>query len=283
MKMIVLKAVTATAFCIMAGDVSASPITFNTALPLSEDELLLRSLLIINKQSSDGAQVDESVTSYTVQSVAGYGITPRLAVFGILPTRYIDRELSSNQQNDFGIGDAELFARFELLRLDGQGRTFRISPFAGIRVPSGEEGETGDGSTDYFGGLILTSASIKGNFDAQIRWNVNGEHGGFDRGNSISFDASYQKRLLPSEITTSTKGFFFGVLEANVTYSEQNQFGGIDDVNSGGTQVSITPGLQYTARRWVADLGIKIPLINDTNGALLEADYSLFAGMRFNF
>lgn len=276
-----------TSIAIVAGvpgsQVRAAPITFNTALPVSESEVIFRSLFVLNQQSGDFGAQPGTVNRYTANSVIGYGITSRLAVFGVLPTTYIERDIGGLRSSDFGIGDAQIFARFELYQSNSKGTTARLSPFAGVRLPSGQRGETGDGSTDVFGGLIYTTANIDWQFDAQVRFDLNGEDSGFERGKSFSIDASFQKRISPAKVTAKTTGFLFAVLEANITVSDENQLFGADDINSGGFQASLSPGLQYATRRWIADVAVRIPVLNSLNGTAPEADYSVFASIRVNF
>ena len=36
-------------------------------------------------------------------------------------------------------------------------------------------------------------------------------------------------------------------------------------------------------RRWIADLGVTIPIVNDLHGTALEPDYSILTSIRVNF
>jgi len=109
-----------------------APITFNTALPVSEEEVILREQLV-----------------YT-DSVGGYGITSKWSVFGVLPVTHIEAGIDGVSSDSFGLGDATLFSRYEIYRKDGRGTTTRLAPLIGVRVPTGKTGETSDGSTDIF-------------------------------------------------------------------------------------------------------------------------------------
>jgi hypothetical protein len=215
--------------------------------------------------------------------VLGYGFSSKFALFGVLPLVFVSTEIGATSNSEFGIGDAALFARYEVYRSDQPGRTIRIAPYSGVRLPTGRDGKTGDGSTDVFGGLIATIASTQWVLDSQLRYDHNREANGFDRGDSASFESSFQYRLSPGKITQETRAFVFGVLELSANYYERNRFGGVTNPNSGGFQVFLTPGLQYSARRWIADLGVKVPVLNDLNGTALETDYSVLASIRVNF
>lgn len=267
----------------LARPAGAAPITFNTALPVSKGEVLFRELLIVTRGNDVLGGVTRNFTVIEGVSVIGYGATRRAAVFGVLPVVHTDREFGAMNDEATGLGDARFFGRFEVFRADRPGRTIRIAPFAGLTVPTGEEGETGDGSLDVFGGLILTAATTDWVFDSQVQYVANREANGFERGDEASFDASWQYRLLPGRLASSAGGFLFGVVEANVTYLDENRVFGVEDQNSGGVQVFLSPGVQYAAKRWIAEAAVRIPVVNDLNGDALKPDYSVITSLRVNF
>lgn len=272
----------------MSNNAAAAPITFNTALPVSEGQYLARALVVLDKKSTAAIEVKRS----SLVSVLGYGVNSKLSVFGVLPSTVIKRDISDIESRDSALGDAELFSRYEVLRIDKPGTTKRITPFAGVRFSTGEQGVSSDGTTDLFAGISFTSASTKQNIEAQIRYDLNGsdstnntfnDQQRFNQGNQASADISWQKRVLPKEITSGTKGFWFAVLEANATYSQRNTLNGIRDDDSGGFIASLSPGLQYSTRRWIGELAIRVPMIKNLNGNGIEPDYTVFAGLRAKF
>ena len=277
-------AVFACVLCMLVFEGSwAAPIATNTALPLSADELIVRQQLVMTRSSDRNSGISRSVDRFESRTVMGYGFSSKFALFGVLPLVDISTEIGAASSSEFGLGDAALFARYEVYRSDKPGQTIRIAPYAGVRLPTGRDGKTGDGSTDVFGGLIVTIASTQWVLDSQLRYDHNREANGFERGDSTSFESSFQYRLSPGKITQETRAFVFGVLELSANYYERNRLGGVTDPNSGGFQVFLTPGLQYSARRWIADLGVKVPVLNDLNGTALETDYSVLASIRVNF
>ena len=270
--------------CVLISGASwAAPIATNTALPLSADEIIVREQLVVTHSSDRIAGTRREVDRFESRTVMGYGLTSKLALFGVLPLVDVNREFGGVSASEFGLGDAALFARYEVFRSDKPGRTLRIAPYAGVRLPTGRDGKTGDGSVDVFGGVIATLASTQWVLDTQLRYDLNREADGFERGDSASLDASFQYRLAPGRLTQDTKGFVFGVLELSASYYERNRPGGVTDPNSGGFQLYLTPGLQYATRRWITDLGVKVPIVNDLNGTALEPDYSILTSIRINF
>lgn len=280
------------AFVIIAAPASAAPITFNTALPLSAKEWVARELLIYRQNENSAVDVD----AFTALSVLGYGITQDISVFGVIPFTNKERKVTGAPSLDnSGLGDIRLFGRYSAYADDFTGGTFRIAPFAGLELPTGENQErdengllspslqNGSGATDVFGGVVVTYATLDFNVDGQLAYQSNTEADGVDLGNVFNADLSFQKRLLPDEITSDTTGFLFGNLEINFEHADETEINGINNLNSGGTQVSLTPGVQYATRRWIADFAVQVPIIENLNGTALERDYTLFAGFRTNF
>ena len=271
------------ALCFAVSVSWAAPIATNTALPLSKDEFIIRQQFVMTRSSDRIMGTRRSVDRFESRTVLGYGFSSKLALFGVLPLVDVSTEIGAVSASESGLGDAALFARYEVFRSDQPGRTIRISPYAGVRLPTGRKGKSGDGSVDVFGGLIATIASTQWVLDNQLRYDHNREEDGFERGDSVTFESSFQYRLAPERVTQDTTGFLFSVLELSANYYERNRLGGVTNPNSGGFQLYLTPGLQYSTRRWIADLGVKIPLVNDLNGTALETDYSILTSIRMNF
>jgi len=262
---------------------SAAPITFNSALPVSQNERILRGLVTIDERSSNQNDINIERKQLSLTSVLAYGISSRWSVFGVLPVHDIDLSIDDINESQSGVGDAEVFSRYEAFRVDKARSTLRVAPFLGVRLPTGENGVTSDGTTDVFGGVIVTSASTKQNLDFQLRYDINGSDNQFSAGDSLNLDFSWQRRVFPKNVSASTQGFFFAALETNLNYSSRNHFDDQVDSNSGGFTASIAPGIQYITRRWIAELAVRVPIIDDLNGSALEPKYTVFTGIRTNF
>jgi hypothetical protein len=263
-----------------AGGARAAPIAFNSALPVSDGELLLREQVIF---ASAGDALGNSERQTQAVSVLGYGLSSKVAVFAAAPL--VSRRVATATGDDAyrGLGDTTVFLRSELLRRDGAGRTFRLAGFGGLVLPSGDEGRTGDGSIDVFAGLIMTAASTDWVVDTQLQYTANGEAGGFERGDAVGLDASLQYRLFPPSAGPSSAGFLFGVIEANIAWRDEDRIAGARNPDSGGMVAFVSPGLQFVTRRWIVEAAVQLPVATDLNGEGLEPDPTIIAGMRFNF
>ena len=143
--------------------------------------------------------------------------------------------------------------------------------------------QPGSGAWDAFGGVVATFQTLDYQIDGQVSYRGNGEANDFEAGDVARLDGSLQYRLWPRKLGSGVPGFLYGVLEAGLVYRDNNRVGGIDDPNSGGTTLFLTPGLQYVTKRWIVEGVVQLPVIQDLNGTALENDYVIRAGFRVNF
>ncbi|MCZ6893487.1 MAG: transporter [Gammaproteobacteria bacterium] len=233
-------------------------------------------------------------------SVLGYGATRNLAVFAVLPYLHkaLDITIANGRANrdTRGIGDARLFGRYTLYQNDARGRTLRLAPFFGVKLPTGDDDDRdslgtlpvplqlGSGSWDPFGGVVLTYQTLDYQIDAQASYQGTTEANDFEFGNEVRLDASLQYRLWPRELEYGgVPGYFYGVVEGNVIYQGKNELSGANDPNSGGTSFFLSPGMQYVTKRWILEAIIQVPISQGLNGSALEDDYIFRGGFRFNF
>jgi len=301
LKNIVLALGTSATFFLFIGIGAAwsAPITFNTALPVTEGEFIFRQQFVVGQSGDDPGSANRDRQAFAAVSVLGYGITSDLAFFGILP--YVDKSLRltingvNQNRSASGIGDLSLFARYTIFKDNIPGRTFRIAPFAGVKLPTGADDETdglgrlpasvqaGSGSADPFGGLVATYQTLDFEVDVQASYKINTEANHFELGDVAGLDASLQYRLWPRSLQRGVPGFLYGVFEGNLISQSKNRNKGIKDPDSGGTTLVLFPGLQYVTKRWIVEGGVQIPVIQNLNGTALEKDYIARFGFRFNF
>lgn len=282
-----------------AGTAMSAPLTFNTALPVATGEFVYRGQVVLGRPGDDPTGAGRERTEHAGISALGYGITGRLALFGVLP--YVNKALEEpapggrSTRDARGFGDLSLFARYTVLQRDAPGRTFRVAPFAGVELPTGNDGERdgsgrvpaplqpGSGSVDAFGGVVATWQTLRYQLDTQLAYRRNGEGNGFRAGHSWRLDGSLQYRLWPRRLGGGTPAFLYGVIEAGLAHRGRDAVGGVDDPDSGGVALTLTPGIQYVTRRWILEGGVGIPLLQNLNGATLESGPEVRVGFRVNF
>lgn len=279
----------------------AAPNTFNTALPVAQGQFIWREQLILRERSDDGP-MNRKVSIKASGSVLGYGVTPRLAVFGIAPY-FFNKELEVStpigriKRDTAGFGDISLFGRYTLYQNDFTGGTFRVAPVFGVTAPTGDDDDrdrfgelqrplqTGDGAWDGFAGVVATYQTLQAQLDAQILYRNNGRHDGFARGDVSRFDNSLQYRIWPRRLKSGsgTPGFVYALLESNLIHRERDEVGRGRNADSGGTQWLLAPGLQYVSRNWIVEGTVQLPVAEDPRGDAIMDDYTARVGFRRNF
>src|SRR3990172_9684432 len=78
----------------LQGNALAGPITFDTALPVASREGILRGQYILVRATDDPTPLGRSITVQAAPVALAYGVTPRLALFGVVP--YFDKSLKIN-------------------------------------------------------------------------------------------------------------------------------------------------------------------------------------------
>ena len=282
-----------------AGSTWGAPVTFNTALPVGGGEFVARGMVVVSQPGEDPGASDRDLSTKSLVTVLGYGVTHKLAVFGVLP--YVDKKLDLTEaggrisRSASGVGDASVFARYTLVQHDQPGRTFRIAPFAGVKAPTGDDDnrdtfgrlppsvQSGSGAWDVFGGIVATYQTFALQADGQVSYRVKNKANGFDPGDELRLDGSLQYRLWPRQLGGGVPSFLYGVLETNLVHRDRNEMNGNEDANSGDTTVFLSPGLQYVTKRWIVEGAVQLPVVQNLRGTALENDYVVRAGVRFNF
>ncbi|GMR08613.1 MAG: hypothetical protein BMS9Abin26_1619 [Gammaproteobacteria bacterium] len=286
----------ATLVLLSGGQLLAAPITFNTALPVASGEHLVRLQVIQNQSGDDPSGLKRDRIATTTVAAMGYGINRDWALFGILPYRKIDLDINRMgvSRDNSGWGDLTLFTRYSLYQKNERGKTFRIAPFFGVKLPTGEHNsgdklgkfplpvQVASGSTDYFAGVVLTYQTLKYQIDAQLSYRENNEADGLEAGDVTRLDASLQYRLWRTS-GVGLPDYLYGVIEANLIHQQQDKVNGVADPDTNGTRLFIAPGIQYVTKRWIAEVAVQVPVKQNLNGSALENDYIARTSIRFNF
>lgn len=288
------------AFCFLVPTtVVAAPITFNTALPVARHEWIFRGQYVLVRATGDPMSLGRSITVRAVPVALAYGVTPRLALFGILP--YFDKSLEFDapggriERSASGFGDLLVFGRYTAFALDRPGSTIRLAPFAGLKVPTGKDDvsdglgrlprplQPGSGSWDGLGGMVFTWQTLGWEFDADAGYRKNTASDGFRFGDQTFGDASFQYRVWPRRLESGVPAYVFAVAESNLVVAGRDRVGGASDPDSGGTRWDVGLGLQYVTERFVIEGIYKVPAVQRLNGNAVETDYSLRVGLRWKF
>lgn len=278
--------------------VEAGPITFLTALPVAKSQAVIRGQFLLIRATGDPTAADRELTVNGVPLAAAVGLTPRLAIFVIVPILSKSLELNTpagrTTRDATGLADIVTFARYTVYAVDRADSTFRIAPFGGLKLPTGEDDavdalgrlprslQLGSGSWDGLGGVALTWQSKQWELDADAGIRKATDADGFRFGDEFFSDLSFQYRVWPRQLGAGVPAFLLAVIETNLTRQGRSEIAGVSDPNSGGTRWDVDLGLQYVTTSYIVEGIVQIPTADRPNGMGLRNDFRFTAGLRWN-
>ena len=278
---------------------SPGQITTNTALPVARGQGIVRLQAKFLRSTGDATAADRDVRVLAFPVVGVYGITARLAAFGVFPI--LDKSLDVTTplgritRSTTGLGDVRLFARYTAFQFNRRGLLIRLAPFAGLELPTGSNNRTdrmgrlpralqaGSGSWDPFVGVVLTRQSFAWQIDLSAAYQFNTSSDAFAFGDEARLDVAAKVRLLPRNLGRGLPHFLYANLETNLIRQSRNTIGNGSDANSGGTTWYAAPGLQYVTRRLILEAAVQFPVVQDLNGTALENNLITTLSARFSF
>lgn len=281
-----------------AAAADAGPVTFLTALPVGQSQAVVRAQYFLIRTNDDPTSADRRLTVHGVPVAVAVGVTPRLAIFGIVPI--LNKSLEVNTpvgrvtREASGVGDVVAFARYTVYSVDRTEYTLRIAPFGGVKLPNGDHDradalgrlarplQLGSGSWDGLGGVAFTWQTKQWEFDADAGFRKTTGADGFQFGHEFSSDQSFQYRMWPRVLGGGVPAFLFAVIESNLTVQGRSDSGGRSDPDSGGTRWDLDLGLQYVTANYILEGIVQIPAVDRPNGTGLRRDFRFTAGLRWN-
>jgi len=278
-----------------------APINSNTAFAPHRGESILRVQGRFFEATHDSSPMDRKLRVGGVTAVYVYGFTERITGTVVVP--YLDKSLrmttSGGQRvtrDTSGLGDIRTLLKYRVYTKDTPNLTHRLGLFGGLEWPTGHDNDEdslgrlpqplqlGSGSWDPIIGAIWTTQKSGWELDADLGYKVNTRANNFEFGDQIFSNISYQHRLLPRKLPDEgVPSFLYGVIELNAGYADKNKIGGIDDDDSGGFALYLSPGVQWASIGWIVEAGIQIPIVQDLHGNALETDYAATLSFRFRF
>ena len=277
---------------LLVAHAAAAPINTDTALPVSQGEFLWREQVRFLK-AQDSTRDLEVIA---VPSVFVYGVTEKFALIGMVPYMDMTLKMAGINRGAAGLGDSMLLGRYQVFQLDRPGETFRAQILGGLKLPTGRDDKSdamgrlpppmqlGSGSYDPVVGGTFTWQRLRWQADFDLSYKINTKANGFRFGDTLAHDAAFEYRLSPQTLPEQgVPSFIYGVLELNGRWAERSELHGAKVGDSGGYTLFISPGLQYVTQRWVAEISVQWPLIQDLNGNQVKTDYVLSAGFRIRY
>ncbi len=223
-----------------------------------------------------------------------YGIMDKLDARIIIP--YLDKELDRvSAKKDFsdsnsGIGDIKLISRYSIFS-QRRKDPFNLAMGIGVKFPTGSTDEkdssgktpgfiqTGSGSWDPI--VEMGAHKVKGRqwFSTYFMYQMTneGELGkmDFEKGDLFKYNFGYGYAL---------SRLFDLQLELNGDLRGKAEKNGIEQKNSGGHVVYITPGVHVKFNKKIHfDVGVALPAYRDLNGKQVSEDYRLVTKLACKF
>lgn len=279
-------------------ELSAAPLTFNTALPVAAGQVMIRLDTLV--MGAGAAPMNQDLTVIALPAAVAYGLSRKATLIAMGPL-FTDKSLSLDTpagritREARGFGDLAFLARYSLVEIDHPGSTFRIAPFAGAQAPTGHDEisdrfgmiprplQPGSGAWDPIIGSIVTWQTLRWEIDADAGGQLNRQADGFRFGDEAFTDQSFQYRLWPRSLGEGTPAYLYGVLESNLQW-QGSSYSGTTRVGPAGVNWLGDVGLEYVTPRYVLEVAGQTPLVtHELNGTPLHEHYAVFLGLRLNF
>lgn len=223
-------------------------------------------------EESSGAGEDEK--EYVLHNEIIYGVKADFSVTLAVPY-IIEREAKAGgiENSSSGLGDVSLRGKYRFWRRDAPGVQDAAALILGIKVPSGDDDKTphlGSGSTDFLFALAAARESLKWYYFGDIRYRLNTEDGGIEKGDMFFADLAAGVRPWPTEYYRPDLVL---IAELNWETIMSDDLDGVDIEDSGGDRLFFSPSFFFTYRNLAVKGGVQIPIHQDLNGEQPEVNY----------
>jgi hypothetical protein len=259
-------------------------------------------------------EVHSTDTLLNLSANIAYGLTDNLSVGLSLP--YVDRQNISEAENagagvgeaelagdSSGIGDISLFGQYRFY----SSNSMDIAFIAGVKMPTGDtdekelegklfeaEQQPGSGSWDPFAGISFNQSWNRIGISSNLLYTfVTEGTQNTDLGNIFNYNIAVSYRAyLPEEEhehhnhehESKIVDYIDVVLELNGDYREQVEINDVEDSNTGGNTLYLSPGVRIgLGQTWSIYTSLGIPIVNDLGGIQSEPDYRITAGISTTF
>lgn len=252
-------------------------------------------------------------TFWTTEITGFYSPSEDLMLLAVFPVRNtkLGAELIVNEDGTVssddtmkggqsGLGDVTLLGRYTFFRRHTIDSTTAVAGVFGVKLPTGatdgkiDNGtefldshfQLGTGSTDFLAGLSLShsvqrfslSANLLAAFTSEGAFGVT-KH---QFGNSLNYDITAKYRVYPGEPSSVPQLFL--ALGLNGELRGKETADGVEDPNSGGHTVYLSPGVQVVvAPRWVFELSYQQAVYHSLNGIQVGENCKVNGGVTYLF
>ncbi len=252
----------------------SAPATFVTALPVSTNQILSRFNWEPYFSSSN-------LTSVQFPFDWGYGITARWTVMGTFHQGYASMNTLSpdgevQTVNSAGLGDTLIFLRYTLIKHDKMHSTLRVTPLAGVFIPSGsntlngpsgvlpEQLQTGGGSWAPYAGLAMGTFRYGSGYSGDFTYRHNPVSSkGVSPGDQTRADWQEQWRFYPFRLSDGFPHFGLVSLEENYVHNGQSHLMGAPVAESSGFFYTQDVVPEFQSLNYMLGFGARFPVVQD--------------------
>jgi hypothetical protein len=236
----------------------------------------------------------DSIT-HTILGV-NFGLTDNLTLSLSLPYVYVNniKEAHEDEPEEVhehgdaeGIGDLTLLSQYRFLQAGG----YESSMFLGLKIPSGRTDDTdlegvrfetefqaGTGSWDPIAGLAARKELGKVSVTAGFLYSfATGGAQDTDLGDYLDYGAALSYRAFNGKMRWDL------IMEANGKWQQRQEIGGVEDPNSGGNIIYLSPGTRLCWKRLSLYLSLGFPVLQDLNGVQTDVGFRILSGIGFEF
>ena len=263
---------------------------------------LVRSFVEVRRASLTSEGTTTDFTQYITPLAVVYGIRPQWTVIVAQPyvTMNVIREdgVQRSSNTESGLADTQFVLQYDgLYSRNEPGGLTRLAGVFGVQAPSGAE-RFSTGAFAYTSGLIFEKVSgLRYAFTADFQYTVATENGqGMSVGDEARFDAVPAYFLISRRNPGPDAPFLhklydrvfrngaYLILELNGIWKGRAHNRGTDSANTGGTVLSVSPGVQLIpTRNFMIEVSVPVPVLTALNGIQPDPQPNFLIGFRYLF
>ncbi len=268
-------------FSFCSADDVEPPAVGNFALPNSQQPgpLISFGQNVIDKNGTqvflflDDAEASKSRYVNAIPSLL-YGITDTLSIFVSIP--YAAHYQFANYTSS-GLEDISAQLEYTYYAASTHTYTDQATIVLSAAAPTGSINKnpaTGNGSASFFVGTTFNRTYTDWLFFASPGVDLTTAHQGTKPGNSYLYQVGFGRNI------TDANGWILAwMIEVDGTYAQHDRFKGILNVNSGGNVVFVTPSIWASTKRFIFQLGVGAPAIQNLYGQQAQNNWAVSADL----
>lgn len=297
-------------FCLLSQGISPLDTLRGSGIRINERYAVLDKVYMGTEKIENPGAKEEY---WTTEITGFYGITENVMLLAVIPYKktklnghlhvHDDGEVevhSDMKGGETGLGDIALLGRYTFFKTHTIDSSTYVAGIAGIKFPTGKtDGRTDDGmeyldshlqlgtgSADFILGLSMTHAARRLSLSANLLGVLPTEGKAGDTkhqfGNMLNYDITAKYRVYPGELSSVPQLFLaFGL---NGESRGRETVDGVEDPNSGGHTVYLSPGVQVViAPHWIFELSYHQAVYHNLNGIQIGENFKMNSGVTYLF